>query len=145
MGPACTAILAYAALSAAASGAPAERVEFAQLTIRQSVVVRVPTRPGPPPIDKRIKWKESKGPKCVPVTALRGAAITGEDRVDLFLKGGPRLRAKLDGDCRALDFYSGFYVRPHADGRVCADRDMILARGGGKCVIERFRLLRPEK
>jgi len=47
--------------------------------------------------------------------------------------------------CPALDFYSGFYLRPSADGQVCADRDTVHARSGGQCGIERFRTLVPRK
>lgn len=137
--------LAYALLAAATSIAPGEPLALAQLSIQRRVVIRVPARATVPPPERRIKWKETKGPKCVPMGALAGAAITGPDRVDLFLRGGARLRAELDDECPAIDFYSGFYVRPTADGRMCADRDMIHSRGGAECGIERFRTLVPEK
>ncbi len=137
--------IAYALLAAATSIAPGERIEFAQLTIQQRVIIRVPARPNLPAPDRRVRWKESKGPKCVPMNALAGAAITGRDQVDLFLRGGARIRAQLEDECPAIDFYKGFYVRPSADGRICADRDTIHSRAGGQCGIERFRTLVPEK
>jgi hypothetical protein len=44
-----------------------------------------------------------------------------------------------------MDYYFGVYVRPNADGMICADRDAFRARSGGSCGIERFRLLRPRE
>lgn len=81
----------------------------------------------------------------MPLAALAGAAITQPDSVDLFLRGGARLRARLDDDCPALDYYSGFYVRPTADGQVCERRDSLHTRAGGQCTIERFRSLQPDR
>ena len=53
-----------------------------------------------------------------------------------------RIRAQLDEDCPALDFYGGFYLQPD-DDRLCAHRDAIHSRMGGSCTIERFRQLEP--
>lgn len=113
---------------------------FAQLTVRQQVIIRVPARQPPP---ERIEWDEKNGPKCVPASALAGALISGRG-VDLLMRGGRRVRAKL-GRCPPLDYYSGFYIRPGLDGRICEDRDAIRVRSGGSCEIDRFRLLVPAK
>jgi hypothetical protein len=113
---------------------------FAQLSIRQQVIIRVPARQPPP---ERIEWKEKNGPKCIPAAALGGALISRQG-VDLLLRGGKRVRAKLSR-CPPLDYYSGFYVRPGADGRVCEDRDTIRVRSGGSCEIDRFRSLVPAR
>jgi len=122
---------------AAPAAAPASDTLLAQLTVRQRVIIRVP-RVAPP---KAITWKEKRGPKCVPTAALAGAVVTARDRIDLVLRGGQRVRARLDDDCRGLDFYSGFYLRPDARGLVCAGRDAIRSRAGARCQIDRFRLL----
>ncbi|MBY8820770.1 hypothetical protein K7G82_00605 [Sphingomonas colocasiae] len=116
---------------------------YAQVTIRERVIIRVPTRQSAPA--KPIKWKEKKAPRCISLNALAGAAITGEDSVDLILRGGTRLRARLDRDCPALDFYSGFYIKPTRDRRICADRDTIHARSGGQCEINSFKTLVPDR
>lgn len=119
-----------------------EPVLLAQLTIQQRVIIRVPTQPltvAPP-----IRWRERDGPKCIDASALAGAQVSPEG-VDLLLRGGSRLRAKLASECPALNYYSGFYIRPGRDGRVCADRDTIRTRAGGQCEIDRFRSLVPEK
>ncbi len=152
-------ILAYVLIGVATSAAPPvdatpssprdpDKVEFAQVTIRQRIIVRVPamtTRTPPVPMPPPVVWKEVRGPKCVVVNQLAGAAITQSDSVDLFLRGGRRLRAQLDDNCPALDYYGGFYLAPTKDGQVCGGRDTIHARSGGKCQIDRFRELVPKR
>lgn len=119
------------------AGADSKGTEVAQLTIEQSLIVRVPRRV---PV-KPLKWKAKKGPKCVAMGAIAGAAVVADDAIDLVLKGGQRLRAQFSSRCPALDYYSGFYILPTDDGRICADRDMIRTRAGGQCEIQRFRRL----
>jgi hypothetical protein len=87
------------------------------------------------------RWKESKGPECIPARAIMGAALLSENSVDLILRDRRRFRAKLDNNCPELDYYFGFYINPTIDGLVCADRDIIRSRVGGQCGIERFRAL----
>lgn len=153
-------LLALAALAASLPGVPAlaggardgmEGVEIAQMTITQSVVIRVPARrsrhyaeaPPAPATPIPPAFREKKGPKCIDADLIAGAAITTPASVDVILKGGQRLRAQLEDACPALDYYSGFYVHPGADGKICADRDSIRTRSGGDCQIDRFRLLVP--
>jgi hypothetical protein len=127
------------ALLLAGSG---DTVLLAQLTIRQQLIIRVPSRMRQPA--DPVPYKEKDGPKCISASALAGAQISNYG-VDLLLKGGDRVRAKLARDCPPLDYYSGFYIRPGLDGRVCEDRDSIRVRSGGSCEIERFRKLVPLK
>jgi hypothetical protein len=122
------------AIPAAADPRP---VRVAQVTVEQSLIVRVPRRVPARP----LRWKEKKGPKCVAMSAIAGAAVVADDAIDLALKGGQRLRAKFSSRCPALDYYSGFYILPTEDGRICGDRDVIRTRSGGQCEIERFRRL----
>lgn len=112
---------------------------IAQLTIEQALIIRVP-RHAPP---KPLRWKSKRGPKCVPMAAIAGAAVVADDAIDLVLRGGQRLRAHFSSRCPALDYYSGFYILPTDDGMICADRDVIRTRAGGQCEIERFRRLVP--
>lgn len=131
---------------AAGDGAPVRRqrgVELTQLTIHERIVIRVPMTAVPPP--RPIKWKEMKGPKCIVAATMAGAIVSAPDQVDLVMLGGQRIRAKLESDCRPLDFYSGFYVRPAADGMICAERDPIRVRSGASCPIDQFRTLKPGK
>jgi hypothetical protein len=112
--------------------------QFAQLVVREQIMVRVQSRQ---PAAAAVNWKESKGPKCVPARAIVGAMMPSQDSVDLVLRDRSRLRARLDSSCPALDYYYGFYIRPNADGMICADRDSIRSRVGGECGIERFKTL----
>lgn len=122
-----------------------------EVVIQRQLIIRVPRLPAgrspaaSTPVPPPIRWKEKKTDKCVPLLDLAAASIMGADSVDLILNGGRRLRAKLDDDCRALDFYSGFYVSMTADGKVCANRDSIRARSGGECRIRSFRALIPAR
>ena len=90
-----------------------------------------------------LRWKIKKGPKCVEMAAIAGAAIVTDDAIDLVMRGGDRLRAQFSSSCPALDYYRGFYISPNPDGMVCADRDIIRSRMGGACGIEKFRSLKP--
>jgi hypothetical protein len=142
--------LAYAALALAtsvvsvASPSVKDGVELAQITIQRTTIVRVPAlTPFVPP--RQLKWKEQKGPKCLPMSALAGAAIIAPDAVDLMMRGGARIRAKLEKSCSSMDFYSGFYVKPSSDGQMCQSRDTIHSRAGGECGIDKFKLLVPQR
>ena len=135
-----------APLGASDRGWPPAGVQVAQLTIQQRVVIRVPRMPAAQaPAPRPITWKEKKGPKCVGAQTMAGALVSAPNQVDLVLIGGKRVRAKLDGDCRPLDFYSGFYVRPAKDGMICADRDAIRVRSGASCQIDTFKALQASK
>jgi hypothetical protein len=135
------------------ASASLDGTRLAQVRIQQHIVIRVP-RPGPESVRRisapaaplpPIAWVEKGGDKCVQMSSLSGAAITRPDSVDLVLAGGKRVRAKLGSECPALDFYSGFYVKPTKDGKVCAKRDTFRSRAGGECQIKAFRTLIPER
>lgn len=117
---------------------PDRPVQYAQITVQQTLIVKVPKRAA---VQKPIKWKTKRGPKCVQMAAIAGAAVVKEDAIDLVLRGGQRLRAQFSSRCPALDYYSGFYVLPTDDGQMCAGRDIIRTRSGGQCEIEKFRKL----
>lgn len=91
---------------------------------------------------QNIEWRESGGPRCIPVRAILGAAQITQDSIDLVLRDATRIRARLERHCPALDYYNGFYLAATADGLICADRDSIRSRTGGQCQIDRFRSLR---
>lgn len=142
------AVLLLTALSGVPETAsPTDPVQFAQIYIREQILIRVPARlrQVQPPTAEPVEWKEKKGPKCVSMRLISGAALVGEDSVDLILKDKSRVRAKLERSCPALDYYRGFYVSPTKDGQICADRDFIRSRLGGQCEIDKFKTLRAEK
>lgn len=142
---------AAAALSLLVGGASAaapepQRVEFAQLIIREQIIIKVPMRAREAPVAApTVRWREGRGPKCVAARSILGANLLSENSVDLILRDGSRVRARLSSRCPALDYYYGFYIRPDEDGMICAERDLIRSRMGGQCGIDRFRSLRAER
>ena len=132
------AALLLLAAGAPQPAAPARPLQYAQAVTREQVIVRF--RQSAP---VRIEWKEGKGPRCVPIGAILGAALVGRNSVDLILRNRQRVRTKLESSCPALDYYYGFYITPNPDGMICEDRDIIRSRMGGACEIDRFRSLEP--
>jgi len=112
-----------------------------RLVVQDEVILRVPIQPRP--LLPQIEWKEHKGPKCIPIAAIQRAFLTDTQQVDIVLVNHARMRAQLDEDCPALDFYGDFYLQPK-DDRICARRDAIQSRMGGSCTIERFKQLIPK-
>ncbi|WP_311270828.1 hypothetical protein [Sphingobium sp. WCS2017Hpa-17] len=132
-------------LLSASTGDP---VQWAQLSIQQRVIIRVPmVKKGRAPAriapDARNAWEEKKGPRCVALRSIRGASIVVENGVDLILADEHRYRARLERGCDSTGFYSGFYVEPDADGSLCSGRDELQARSGLSCAIDSFRRLIP--
>jgi hypothetical protein len=135
--------LSFAHVLIVAGAAP---VLLAQAQIGQKPVVRVrplPVMPAAPAVQTR--WDEKKGPNCIQMTALAGNIVSSPTTIDILLKGGARLRAKLEKTCPSIDFYQGFYVQPSKDGQICTGRDLLHARSGGACEISQFKLLVPSK
>lgn len=130
---------------------------FFQLVVEQQLIIRIPARPSSLTnfsatdsivFERRarpqnIVWRETKAPRCVPMRSLVGIQTVQSDSIDLITRENQRLRAKLNRGCRALDFYSGFYMKAPKDGRLCADRDALQARSGAECQVARFRLMVP--
>ena len=135
------AMISLLAAAAPAASAADGGVQFAQLIIRERLVVRVPASRVPP----TTKWKEKRAPKCMSAEGLAGAAIVEQDSIDMIARGGQRFRVQLASACPGIDFYRGFYLVPSADRMICAGRDAIHARSGGKCQIRRFRKLVPDE
>jgi hypothetical protein len=117
------------------------------INFRQQIIIRVTPVPRPGnrmgTLRQNIVWDEERGPRCIPVRMILGAAQVGQDSVDLVMRDASRVRARLERTCPAIDYYLGLYVRPNRDGMICADRDELRARSGGSCDIESFRILRP--
>lgn len=111
-----------------------------RLVIHDEVIISIPVRPRP---SRRIEWTEQKGPKCVAVDRIAGAMWSGPSSIDFVLRDRTRVRAVMDNECPALDFYRGFYLQPD-DARVCAKRETIRVRSGASCRIEKFRALVPQ-
>jgi hypothetical protein len=112
-----------------------------RLIVQDEVILRVPIQPRP--FLPQFEWKERKGPKCIPTIAIQRALLSGDEQVDFVLAGRGRIRAKLEDNCPALDFYGGFYLQSQ-DDRLCAHRDAIHSRMGGSCTIDGFKQLVPK-
>jgi hypothetical protein len=107
------------------------------IVVEDQIIMRIPVRPPPP----QVEWSEHKGPRCMHGDDIRGAFLSGNDHVDFILSGKKLLRAELQENCPALDFYAGFYLSS-SDNKVCAGRDVVRSRIGASCGIERFRELK---
>src|SRR3546814_21127398 len=93
------------------------------MSIRRQIIIRVPVRVRKAAPDApKVEWTESRGPDCVEAKSIAGAALLGQNSVDLLLRDSSRIRAKLENSCPALDYYYGFYISPHADGRIWIGR-----------------------
>lgn len=128
------------ALFAMAGDPPSRAHGVRRVVINEEVVISIPIRPRP---RQRIDWIEKKGPKCIATDRLAGAMWSGPSSIDFVLRDRSRIRAEMDDECPALDFYRGFYLQPD-DERICAKRETIRSRVGGTCRIERFKRLIPE-
>ena len=125
-------------------------VQSERFSFHQRIIIRVPRMPIAATPDAAalrtpLRWEEKTARKCVALDSLVGASVPTSQSVDLVARDGTRLRARFADGCKALDFYSGFYMRPTGDGQVCAKRDAIRARSGGTCQIKEFRELVPHR
>ena len=133
----------------------ADATGYFQIVFERQLIIRIPARPSTltnfsaaDSAASRVRsepiiWRETKAPKCVAMRSLVGIQAVQRDSIDLITRENQRLRARLNRGCRALDFYSGFYMKASKDGRLCADRDALHARSGAECEVEKFRLLVP--
>lgn len=92
---------------------------------------------------RRVRVVEKKTDDCVKVETLAGFTVNRSDSVDLMLRDGKMVRAKMGEDCPALGFYQGFYVKTTKDKKICAKRDSFRSRSGRSCPVEAFRALVP--
>lgn len=111
-----------------------------RVVIHDEVIISIPVRPRP---SRGIEWTEHKGPKCLATGRIAGAMLSGPSSIDFVMRDRTRIRAVMDNECPALDFYGGFYLQPD-DDRICAKRETIRSRIGGSCRIEKFRTLLPQ-
>jgi hypothetical protein len=140
-------------LAAAPAAAPARAPDWNTVTMtlqqqtqQESVTIAVPrvtitgsatiiVRRAPSVVEKKAK-------DCVKIQDIAGfAGVNAADSVDLVLRDGRLLRAKLGRNCMALGFYSGFYVKTNKDQKICAGRDAFRVRSGRSCEVEGFRTL----
>ncbi|MBB4096594.1 hypothetical protein [Sphingomonas kyeonggiensis] len=146
-------LLLAAAPAAAPVGAPdwtGARFMLQDQQQQQRVVIQVPrvtiTSSATIIVRRAPHLVEKKAKDCVKVQDISGfAGVNTQDSVDLVLRDGSLLRAKLGRKCQALGFYNGFYVKMNKDQKICAGRDSIRTRAGRSCDVEDFRKLAVER
>jgi hypothetical protein len=112
-------------------------IHVPRITVRTTTFIMRAPRP--------VALVEKKAEDCVKMEDLAGFSVNRFDSVDLVLKSGTLLRAKLGNDCPALGFYSGFYVKANKDRKMCAKRDSIRSRSGRLCAVQAFASLVPAR
>jgi hypothetical protein len=92
----------------------------------------------------RIQFRQRWVGKGSPLVNRLGGSRPGPDRsLDLLTRDGILIRAYLGDGCLAREFYAGAYMERSYDGKLCVNRDLLHARTGAKCDIDKFRLLIP--
>ena len=132
--------------------APIVRIHtgFFQVRIDQRVIVRLPSPPATASANvlKKssavpVRYKEQKIGKCLWIDKLAGSRVSTKQSLELLTRDGVLIRAYLGDGCLAREFYAGAYMERPFDGKLCVDRDLLHARTGAKCEVDRFRLLVP--
>ncbi len=120
-----------------------------QARIEQRVIVRFPNQPAPVSVArgdnrKAVIYNEEKIGKCLLMDRLVASRPGPKNSLELVTRERQLIRAYLGDGCLAREFYAGAYVERSGDGKLCVDRDLLHARTGAKCEIDKFRLLVPE-
>lgn len=132
--------------------APIIRIDsgFYQVRVDQRVIVRLPSPPAAAPASAvkntnavPIRYKEQKIGKCLWIDKLAGSRVSTKQSLELLTRDGVLIRAYLGDGCLAREFYAGAYMERPYDGKLCIDRDLLHARTGAKCEVDKFRLLVP--
>lgn len=129
----------------------------AQVRIEQRIIIRVPRQsfsrssllPSPPPPRRAPqaelpKFERRKVGKCLAMRDVSGVRVINDDMLVLFMRDQRMIEAELEKSCSAREFYQGFYMERSGDGRLCVDRDLLQARSGSKCEVNKLRQLVPE-
>ena len=136
------------------AGFPAEPGFVSELHIRfgdgwyqvrkdQRVIIRIPPKnvPAAGKQSKPVQYKEEKIGKCLLMDRLIGSRPGPKESLEILTRDGNLIRAYLGDGCLAREFYAGAYVERSDDGKLCIDRDLLHARTGAQCEIDKFRLL----
>lgn len=117
-----------------------------QVRSNQRVIIRIPpkTVPGSGKKSEPVRYKEEKIGKCLLMDRLVGSRPGPKESLEILTRDGNLIRAYLGDGCLAREFYAGAYVERSEDGKLCIDRDLLHARTGAQCEIDKFRLLVPE-
>jgi hypothetical protein len=126
------------------------QTEFFQVRIDQRVIVRLPVPSAAAAAGTArkssavpVRYKEEKIGKCLWIDKLAGSRVGTKQSLELLTRDGVLIRAYLGDGCLAREFYAGAYMERPYDGKLCVERDLLHARTGAKCEVDRFRLLVP--
>lgn len=120
-----------------------------QMRVEQRIIIRFPNQPVSSPAGradprKAVIYNEEKIGRCLMMDRLIASRPGPKNSLELVTRERQLIRAYLGDGCLAREFYAGAYVERSSDGRLCVDRDILHARTGAKCEIDKFRLLVPE-
>ncbi len=134
---------------------PIDLNEEFQVRVEQRVIVRVPRQSITQASgavqgglsSRLIKYDEQKIGKCLIMDRFIASRPGGgsKENLELVTRDGSIVRAYLGDGCLAREFYAGAYMERPGDGKLCVDRDLMHARTGAKCEIDKFRLLVQKK
>lgn len=129
---------------------------MAQVRIEQRIIIRVPRQslsrssllpmptPRQAPLPEPPRFERRKIGKCLAMRDVTGVRVVNNEMLVLFMRDQRMIEAQLERTCSAREFYQGFYMERSGDGRLCVDRDLLQARSGSKCEVERLRQLVPD-
>lgn len=119
-----------------------------QVRIEQRVIIRIAPRGRTVPSDLFLtgptrtsvpRTRLRKIGKCVTASAVATVRAGGGDQLLLYMRDERVISATLESACSARAFYSGFYVSPSADGKICVDRETLQSRSGTNCKLRQLR------
>lgn len=120
-----------------------------QVRIEQRVTIRISPLANSPrqslmPEAPRVSLndlEERDAGKCVALRSIRGVQSANKNRLLLYMRDRKVMSLRMKKNCRAQDFYSGFYVEPRSDGLLCVERDMLRSRTGANCEVTEINRL----
>ncbi len=128
-----------------------ETQSYMTLQINQRIIIRLQRTSGARRASfssrnggAKVKLEERKIGKCIAMDNLMGFAPGPSDSLEFITKDRKLIRAYLADNCKAKEFYAGAYIEKSKDGKLCQKRDIIHARYGAECALDRFRQLVPE-
>ncbi|NJM50071.1 MAG: hypothetical protein HC843_03630 [Sphingomonadales bacterium] len=124
---------------------------YFQVRVQSRVIIRVSPINNRDTFGRKVpssdSFSEKKARKCYAMSQFIGfrSGGGGKENLELLTRDGTLVRAYLSDGCLSREFYAGAYMERPADGNLCEDRDIMHARTGAKCEIDKFRLLVAKK
>jgi hypothetical protein len=127
-------------------------MQWFQVRVEQRIIIRVPRQRTSQASNitmgnartTAVKYREQKIGKCIMMDRLIGSRPGPDESLELVTRDGALIRAYLGDGCLAREFYAGAYMERPGDGKLCVKRDMLYARTGARCEVDKLRLLLPQ-